>query len=239
MTNSPNTITDFYARNETANTELNPRLELFLEQYRRQRARLERPLRILDIGCGRGMILSHHVDRADEYWGCDIVPAELVGSERFRTVDLNNASLRDSFEGRFDVIFCGEIVEHLFSPDALLDELRELMTPDARLLLSTPNLGYLLNRIMLLFGISPFFLENSSRQKLGRRTKWLGQGNETQGHIRLFTYQAMLDLLAIERLRLVESIGIPVWFNFAVDRAIARLSPRLAADVLYVVALDG
>ena len=83
-------------------------------------------------------------------------------------------------------------------------------------------------------GISPLFLENSARQKLGRRTKLLGQGNETQGHITVFTYRAMLDLLELEQLKLVRSYGVPVGQN-PIDRLIAKLPPRMAAHVVYVV----
>ena len=228
------TAKSFYAEVETANLELNPRLHVFLDEYRRYRDRLGRPLRILDVGCGRLALLSKHVHRSDDYQGCDIVPEELAKIERFTSIDLNSQSLLEKFDGPFDLIFCGEVVEHLFNPDALLDDLRALMGGDSLLLLSTPNLAYLLNRVLLLAGISPMFLENSGRRKLGRRTKLLGQGNETQGHIRLFTYRAMLDLLELERLELLRAYGVPVWSN-PVDRLIAKLPVGLAPDIVYVI----
>jgi 2-polyprenyl-3-methyl-5-hydroxy-6-metoxy-1,4-benzoquinol methylase len=231
---STRTAQEFYAHVETAHLELNPRLDHFLSEYRSHRTAVGRPLRVLDIGCGRRGLLSKHVDPADEYLGCDIVPEEIAEIDRFKTVDLNSESLLAKFDGPFDVIFCGEIVEHLFNPDALLDDVQMLMASDAILLLSTPNLAYLLNRLLLLVGISPFFLENSARQKLGRRSKLLGQGNETQGHIRLFTYRAMLDFLELQKLELLRVYGVPVWAN-ALDRLIAKLSPGLAPDIVYVV----
>ena len=87
------------------------------------------------------------------------------------------------------------MIEHVYSPDDLVEDLKRILRPDGLLLLSTPNLGYWLNRLLLLVGISPLFLENSSRTKLGRRTTHLGQNNSTEGHIRLFTYGAMRDFL--------------------------------------------
>lgn len=231
---SAGAIAEFYRQVETANLELNPRLEIFLTEYRRHQAVATGPLRILDVGCGRRALLSKYVDPSDEYWGCDIVPEELVEIEHFKTIDLNSGSLRSQFDGPFDVIFCGEVVEHLFNPDALIDDLRDLIVPGGIILLSTPNLAYLLNRLLLAAGVSPLFLENSGRRKLGRRTRLLGQGNGVEGHIRLFTYGAMLDLLKLERLELLRVYGVPVW-SHPVDRLIARLSPRFAADVIYVV----
>lgn len=79
------------------------------------------------------------------------------------------------------MIFCGEVIEHLFSPDDLIDEIKTLMHSESILILSTPNLGYWVNKLLLIFGISPLCLENSSEIKLGRKFKFLGQFNKTEG----------------------------------------------------------
>jgi hypothetical protein len=76
-------------------------------------------------------------------------------------------------------------------------------------------------------------VENSALVKLGRRTRFLGQGNETQGHIRLFTYRAMRELLALQKFELLRVRAVPVW-KFPIDRVICRLSPSLAPDIVYV-----
>jgi SAM-dependent methyltransferase len=225
---------EFYAQVETAIPDLDARLRVFLAEYRAHRASAgNRPLRVLDIGCGRNPVLVRHVDPTDEYCGCDIAaPEAKLGC--FERVNLNEESLADAFSGRqFNVVFCGEVIEHVFNPDALLEDVRALMTRDSLLLLSTPNLAYWANRLLLLFGISPLFVENSARVKLGRRTRLLGQGNETQGHIRLFTYRAMRELLALQRFELLRVRAVPVW-HWTVDRVICRISPSLAPDIVYV-----
>ncbi|HEX6458338.1 MAG TPA: class I SAM-dependent methyltransferase [Thermoleophilaceae bacterium] len=234
----PNTETrtpeQFYSHVETANLELNPRLRVFIDEYRRVQSSAGRPLRVLDVGCGRRALLSKEVAGVDEYWGCDIAPDQEVDLDHYRRVDINERSLKELFDGRFDVIFCGEVVEHVFNPDALIADLRDMLADGGVLVLSTPNLGYWLNRLMLLVGISPFFLENSAHKKLGRRFTFFGQGNETQGHIRLFTYRAMRDLAADLGLRLVRARAVPVWAN-PVDRLICRVSRSLSPDVVYVL----
>jgi SAM-dependent methyltransferase len=134
------------------------------------------------------------------------------------------------------VIFCGEVIEHLFSPDALLEDLKSLLRRDGLLILSTPNLAYWANRVLLPFGISPLFLENSAVVKLGRRFRFFGQGNRTEGHVRLFTYTAARDLLVLHGFELLRTRSAPVW-NFAIDRLVCRLSPSLAPDNIYIARL--
>jgi SAM-dependent methyltransferase len=225
----------FYAEVDTAIPFLNARLRVFVDEYERHRRERDRPLRVLDIGCGRNAVLSRHVDPADSYCGCDIAPLEDgVEVSSFHLINLNSERLSDKLGAEeFDVIFCGEVIEHVYSPDDLVEDLKRLLRPDGVLLLSTPNLGYWLNRFLLLVGISPFFIENSSRVKLGRRTRLLGQNNVTEGHIRLFTYRAMRDFLKLHGLRLVRTRSTPVW-NFPPDRIVCRLFKSLAPDNTYV-----
>jgi SAM-dependent methyltransferase len=229
------TPADFYALVDTAVPEVDARLEILLSEYRRFRAVRGRSLRILDVGCGRLAVLSHHIAADDDYCGCDIADLEEPRVRCFRRVDLNAESLVSAFAGEvFDVIFCGEVIEHVFSPDALMEDVKALLDPEGLLLLSTPNLAYWVNRLLLLAGISPLFLENSSRKKLGRFTRFLGQGNRTEGHIRVFTYRAMRELLDLHGFELLKSRPAPVWEFFLPDRVICRISASLAPDVVYV-----
>jgi SAM-dependent methyltransferase len=224
----------FYRHTETA-SPMTPRLAAFADFYRSHRTLLGRPLRVLDIGCGRQAVLLRELVQGDEYVGVDIVENLDAVIPRYLSVDLNGASLGEALPGeQFEVIFCGEVIEHLFSPDGLLDDLHALVSDDGVVILSTPNLGYWVNRLLLLAGISPLFLENSARVKLGRRIRALGQGSDTQGHIRLFTHPALRELLELSGFELLTVRPVVVWDN-PLDRAVCRISPRLAPDNVVVV----
>jgi SAM-dependent methyltransferase len=227
---------EFYEQVETYEKPVE-RHAIFLEAYRAHRAKLGRPLDVLDVGCGEMAVLGDGIAAGDRYHGMDVKQDIAKPLERYASLDLDREDLATAFPGtRFDVIFCGEVIEHVFSPDRLLRQLASVAAPDALIVVSTPNLAYWLNRLLLLFGINPLFVENSSQVVLGRRSKRLGQGNPTQGHIRLFTHRAMLDLLARERFTVAGVRSVPVWKGIPGDRLLTRLSPHLGPDTVYLLA---
>lgn len=215
--------------------DMNERLSLFIAAYERHRASLRRAMRILDIGCGTDPALRRRISPQDEYHGVDFYDRLEQDVDEYIQIDLNRESLAKRLRGRtYDVVFCGEVIEHLFSPDALMRDLGALMRADGILVLSTPNLGYWVNRLLLLMGISPLYLENSAEAKLGRFTRRLGQGNPTEGHIRLFTYRALREF--VERLDFVviQATATYTW-RFPPDRLVARLSHSLAPTNVLVL----
>lgn len=190
---------------------------------------------VLDIGGGRRPELLPYVEATDRYHTVDFYDPATVDLPHYTQVDLNAEPLAPALGTQtFDVVFCGEVLEHLFAPDALLEEIRKVMRDDAILVLSTPNLAYWRNRALLLVGISPLYLENAAQVKLGRRFRALGQGNTTEGHIKVFTYRALLDLLELKRFTIVQVESTVTWPN-RLDRWAGRLSHSLAANNVFVV----
>lgn len=235
------TYQDFLREHQTAHPfEVNARLGLFVRAYEEHREHLGRPLRILDVGCGTNPALARFVTAGDTYHGVDFYETPEARLDAYTSLDLNSTRLTDALPGAsFDVVYCGELIEHLFNPDALLREIRQLLSDDGILVLSTPNLGYWVNRLLLLVGISPLYLENSAEVKLGRRLVRLGQGNHTEGHIRLFTYRALLEFVARAGFNVVSVTPTYTW-NFPIDRVVARVSRSLApTNVLVLRAARG
>ncbi len=55
----------------------------------------------------------------------------------------------------FDVVFLGDVIEHLVEPDKLVIELHRVLKDEGILIITTPNLASIVNRFSLLFGFAP------------------------------------------------------------------------------------
>ena len=101
--------------------------------------------RLLDVGGGNQGI----GDYLSDTWQCatlDIVD----GADIIR--DIDEPWLVDE---RFDVIFCGEVIEHAMDTRHFLSELRRCLSEEGVAVLTTPNLASWRNRLRLLFGRQP------------------------------------------------------------------------------------
>jgi SAM-dependent methyltransferase len=63
--------------------------------------------------------------------------------------------------GVADLVIALEIIEHLYDTDFFMSEIHRILKPGGLLILSTPNLASLGNRLKLLFGGYPHYLEYS------------------------------------------------------------------------------
>lgn len=232
---------EFLAKRETE-WYSRKRLEVFINEYRTYHKKNNARLKILDIGCGKKAKLFEYKISDDCYYGCDFWKEIDVKIDNYTRIDLDEDDLSKRFENQsFDIIFCGEVIEHIFSPDDLIDEIKILMHAKSILILSTPNLSYWVNRLFLLFGISPLFLENSSEIKLGRIFKVFGQFNKTEGHIRLFTFRALLDFFKLKNLNIIKVVPTSIW-NIRVlnilDKVMSSISKSLSPDNVVVLSKD-
>jgi methionine biosynthesis protein MetW len=183
-------------------TTLNPRTKRIFDVV----LNLE-PKSILDIGCGNGFLISELTKHGILCQGTD-VSAEAVklcnekGVKATQT-DVDNSNLPFNSEN-FDVVICSEVIEHLFDPDHVLEEIRRVLAQKGFLVLTTPNLGWWLNRIVLLLGYQPYNTEVSSRRNLGRLHS-VCEG--VSGHIRMFTFRSLKELVNLYGFNIVDCFG--------------------------------
>jgi 2-polyprenyl-3-methyl-5-hydroxy-6-metoxy-1,4-benzoquinol methylase len=104
----------------------------------------DRPLRILDVGCGQGDFLRHAARRRPDAHlvGIDLVDNEHPGI-RFIRGDIFEAEIGE----RFDVIVNFAVIEHVDDPGAYVTRLGELLDPDGLLFTMTINDGSLVYRV--------------------------------------------------------------------------------------------
>lgn len=58
-------------------------------------------------------------------------------------------------DGSFDFVFAGELIEHVFDTRHFLGECRRVLAPNGVLILTTPNMATLNDRVRFLWGYSP------------------------------------------------------------------------------------
>jgi 2-polyprenyl-3-methyl-5-hydroxy-6-metoxy-1,4-benzoquinol methylase len=102
--------------------------------------------RLLDVGCGNGelMRLLHAEMPEWKLFGVDITPETIAWASQIDpNFDYRKMSALDlTFsEGYFDIVFCGETLEHLESPEAAIYQMKRVLKPEGYLICSVPNEG--------------------------------------------------------------------------------------------------
>jgi 2-polyprenyl-3-methyl-5-hydroxy-6-metoxy-1,4-benzoquinol methylase len=134
-----------------------------LASIEREQARLGRPVRIVDLGCGAGHLVSDLARR-----GYDIVGIEPSdsGVAAFRASgrpgrviqsDANGglaAELASAGLGAFDIVVSTEVVEHVYEPRKYAACMRSLLAPGGLAIVTTPYHGYWKNLLIALMGKS-------------------------------------------------------------------------------------
>lgn len=123
-----------------------PRYQWHVYRWADRVARERGCRRILDAGCGIGVKLAGMLAGPQrELWGVD-QPSAVEAAERIAPgpsywgTDLDAPDLhRSGPPGRFDLIICADVLEHLGDPDVLLGFIRDRLAPGAPALLSTPD----------------------------------------------------------------------------------------------------
>jgi glycosyltransferase involved in cell wall biosynthesis len=179
--------------------------------------------RVLDLGCAGGYVGAMLRDRR----GCHV-----TGVDKFPLgdgVELDAFVVHDLDDGlpplktaNFDYVLLLDVIEHLASPERFVEQLRSTLkfSPQTRLLASTANIGFFVNRLMLLFG----------QFNYGKR------GILDLTHTRLFTFESFRRLFTQGGFRVAAVRGVPGPFplalrNRTLSRAIMRLNEWLIAIV--------
>jgi len=97
----------------------------------------------LDVGCGAGLLAEPLARLGATVTGIDAAPEVIEVARAHATamglaIDYRAADVLD-VEGRFDLITCMEVVEHVADPAAFVGALARRLAPGGLLILSTPN----------------------------------------------------------------------------------------------------
>ncbi len=107
------------------------------------RAQVAAGERVLDLGCGDGWICAELVALGAQPLGVEVAAAAVERARRhhpgleFRLAEIGGELPSD--DNTFDVVWASEVIEHVADTARWLSEVRRVLRPQGRLLLTTPN----------------------------------------------------------------------------------------------------
>lgn len=154
----------------------------------------EAPNRVLDVGCSSGNISSFLVNRSIKVFGADIMFDNLwKARDKGITPIICDLSKGLPYRNQtFDCILAGEIIEHIIDTDYFLEEVNRVLISKGVLIITTPNLVNLENRLRILIGKYPIFVDYTSRG---------------DNHVRVYTGRALKKQLTEKGFYILENTG--------------------------------
>ena len=169
--------------------------------------------RALDIGCGEGLFGRLAKDHFRHISGIDCSISALK-SARSEGVDAIMADLDEGHlpfsDDSFDWISCLDVIEHVFDPEHLLDEIYRVLQRNGTLILTTPNIRFIdFINPLLLKGVFP----KTSQDR----------GSYDGGHLHYFTFRDIKKLISRAGFRVVRERGYDEKKYFSVKVAAFKM----------------
>jgi 2-polyprenyl-3-methyl-5-hydroxy-6-metoxy-1,4-benzoquinol methylase len=134
-----------------------PRIRILMEIFKS----IENKEIVADIGCFTGIISQEYFKHgAKIVEGFDVSEKALEkASKRLTKVYKWKAGeeVCPVENERYDVIIASEIIEHVFDTDFFIEELKRILKPNGRIIITTPNMHSAINRLLFLMGKFPWF----------------------------------------------------------------------------------
>lgn len=115
--------------------------------------------KLLDIGCTNGDFSESLIKAGFDCYGLEFLDKAIEESTQ-KGIKVSRGSFLERFPFRdstFDIVFAGEVIEHTIRDDKFLEEVYRVLKPGGLLVLTTPNLVSLGNRLYMFFGKLPRF----------------------------------------------------------------------------------
>ncbi|MCB0997666.1 MAG: methyltransferase domain-containing protein [Acidimicrobiales bacterium] len=186
------------------------------------------PMRVLDVGCGPGWLAEALMAQGHHVTGVDLAedPGARDRMHHFVQADLERG-LPDEVGGDFDVVLAADVIEHVRTPQQLLQQMADRLKPGGTVIASVPNISHWYPRGRTALGLFDYDQ----------------RGILDATHVRFFTRRSFVRLarqaglqpidrrhtgLPFDALKL-RTEGGPGKLAALVDRALVRLWPTMFA----------
>jgi SAM-dependent methyltransferase len=157
----------------------------------------------LDVGCANfaGIdLVNSKIDKPNKSFGVDIYKSH----PKTIVCDLNKNKLPFK-NNSIDVCSSFETIEHIFFTEHYIQEIYRVLKNNGILYISTPNLAWWVNRILLLFSYQPANTEVDLHHSMYGKPK-IFKDNIGSGHIHIFTKNAMKEFLLYNKFKIIKII---------------------------------
>ncbi len=150
----------------------------------------------IDVGCGSGYYTNLCRERGNAVFGIDLTSQVRSARALGLSVCWGDAERVLPFPDRcFSLALCSEVVEHLLQPERMLKEIHRILKPGGTLILTTPNYGHWVLRVLYVCGRPPVGLPVRHFKGLRQRVSVESPPPWREPHIRFFTPRILCDFL--------------------------------------------
>lgn len=161
--------------------------------------------RILDVGCGNGLLLWQFRHSFHQLVGLEFSAHRLEQAKtnlstcNFKGILGSADSMHEVRTESVDQVISADTIEHIADVYTAAKELHRVLRPGGTLVINTPNIAFLKKRLRLLLGRFP----STSEPNEGVGDDLLFDG----GHLHYFTFRSLRLILERAGFRMQKSIG--------------------------------
>ncbi|MEM2293824.1 MAG: class I SAM-dependent methyltransferase [Nitrososphaeria archaeon] len=182
---------------------------------------------------GNLILLERYGVKYNEAYVIDLFPRPIFKNLKYIRLDLSKDNLPFN-DSSVDLVLLIEVIEHLIDPDFCLKEIKRILSPGGIAIITTPNLAWWPNILLLASASQPIFTEVSSRKIYGRK-------GSVVGHLRVFTYLSLLEMLLdfgfkilkYKTVRTSVTEQLPKFLQI-IDLLVHKFNKRLGCDIYCV-----